>query len=704
MYFRKFCFLHLFLILFCLVSSVANASIPTWRILWIILPRINAAHTDGVTYNFTLNKDDITKIREMSERVERFIEEATGNAVDVEMTVLESTGTVTSLTENTYLYVGEDDFPSDVKRELERAHYEDKPYEVKVATFRLHGENNPKISDWFGLGGGRYARVHFFKDTKASDFNETPTSPHPEEVWVHELIHCFESIFGDLGTMAGLHDDAKYGYTGENGWSKWYHDILAGQVKDPSTGEFVGIKSDMWRHLLPTHITYWEGHTYKVLDTVRTWSEAKSYCESMGGHLVTITSEQEQNVVATLLKQAATWNYFGYWMGAQKDSQKAPKWHWVTGEAFKYTKFSDGQPDGSGDYLQMYNYPDQGNWDDTTSYANVEIQGGYYPHGMICEWEYTETPPVTILTANHLPGGIVNTNYSFQLKAEKGTAVMTATTSSTPTWSLVSGILPNNLTLNQNGLLTGIPISSGSFDFTVKAEIDAGNGATNTAYILKTFTLEITSDCVAPVITTVDLKDANTVDEYHRTLEVKGSTATWSIIDKYLPAELVLSPNGEITGKPLAEGTYEFTVRASNSAGYDDKTFCLTVIDASFPVAEMEEDEQENENSNSTDEQGNNENNKNNENHGQENDEEQNNIDKNENHETDNVNGNNESNNGQSVHTQPPQQQTETEVNNPQEQNNTQSDSSSGGGGCNSFQLIGILLLTLLLKKNIKNS
>lgn len=584
--------------IFYFLPSVANASIPTWRILWVILPRVNVTHTNGITYNFTLTQDEISKIREMSTRVEQFIEEATSNAVDIEMTIIESKGTVRSLTETTErIFVGEDDFPSDIKKELEYADEEGRPYQIKVATFRLNGDTE-KLNSWHGLGGGTYARVRFLG---MPYYIETEAQPHPEEVWIHELLHCFESIFDNLGTMAGLHDATDYGYEDINGWYKWYWDILAGKVKKPSTGEYVGIKSDMWQHLPPKRIAYWKRHTYKILDTVKTWSGAKSYCESLGGHLVTITNEEEQNVVATLLKKVATWNYYGYWIGAQKDTQNTPKWHWVTGEAFKYTKFSDGQPDGYGDYLQMYNYPDQGNWDDTVPYANVEIQGNLYPHGIICEWEYTKTPPVSILTANHLPGGIVNTRYSFQLKADNSTVATT-------TWSHVSGTLPNGLTLTSSGLLNGIPTATGSFDFTVKVEINAGNTASG--YNIKTFTFEVTSDCVNPVIKTVDLKDVNIGDEYNRMLEVKGSSATWSIVDKHLPADLVLSRNGEITGIPHIEGDYEFTVRAENSSGHNDKTFTLTVVDTKFPVTEMESDsEQKNEDNEDTDSNDNQENN-----------------------------------------------------------------------------------------------
>ena len=50
----------------------------------------------------------------------------------------------------------------------------------------------------------------------------------------------------------------------------------------------------------PTTVDYYNGHTYAVYDVYLTWSEAKDYCEKIGGHLVTITSEQEQNNIQLL--------------------------------------------------------------------------------------------------------------------------------------------------------------------------------------------------------------------------------------------------------------------------------------------------------------------------------------------------------------------------------------------------------------------
>jgi hypothetical protein len=43
-------------------------------------------------------------------------------------------------------------------------------------------------------------------------------------------------------------------------------------------------------------VTEWQGHRYQIIDTSMYWKDAKEYCESLGGHLVTITDEEEKNL------------------------------------------------------------------------------------------------------------------------------------------------------------------------------------------------------------------------------------------------------------------------------------------------------------------------------------------------------------------------------------------------------------------------
>jgi len=73
------------------------------------------------------------------------------------------------------------------------------------------------------------------------------------------------------------------------------------------------------------------------------------------------------------------------------------------------------------------------------------------------------------ITTAQLPGGAVAGTYS---------ATLSATGGSTPyTWSLLSGALPNGLTLNASGSLSGTPSLAGSFPFTVQVKDAAGLSA-----------------------------------------------------------------------------------------------------------------------------------------------------------------------------------------------------------------------------------
>ena len=65
----------------------------------------------------------------------------------------------------------------------------------------------------------------------------------------------------------------------------------------------------------------YNGHRYQLFDEGMTWEEAKAYCEELGGHLVVITSEDEQEAVQSLLESKGTKN--SYWMGGFKgDDEK----------------------------------------------------------------------------------------------------------------------------------------------------------------------------------------------------------------------------------------------------------------------------------------------------------------------------------------------------------------------------------------------
>ena len=70
---------------------------------------------------------------------------------------------------------------------------------------------------------------------------------------------------------------------------------------------------------------------YLFIPKFMRWGEAKAFCEKLGGHLVTITSQEEDEFVASLFKG---WCWF--WMGLEV-GERGPEW--VTGEPFSYKNF-----------------------------------------------------------------------------------------------------------------------------------------------------------------------------------------------------------------------------------------------------------------------------------------------------------------------------------------------------------------------------
>ena len=104
----------------------------------------------------------------------------------------------------------------------------------------------------------------------------------------------------------------------------------------------------------------WEnGHCYQaVLAPGLSWDDAQAACVARGGHLVTITSEEENAFVFSLVSDdSAFWyvdahnNGLGPWLGGyQPDGSTEPDggWRCVSDESFDYTNWVTGQPDVGG--------------------------------------------------------------------------------------------------------------------------------------------------------------------------------------------------------------------------------------------------------------------------------------------------------------------------------------------------------------------
>ena len=103
--------------------------------------------------------------------------------------------------------------------------------------------------------------------------------------------------------------------------------------------------------IIPQDAVEFNGHYYQLYNEPKNWDNAEAYCETQGGHLVTITSKEEQSFITSLLDSASK---NCYWTGAIKSDKK---WTWVTGEEFTYTNWAQNEPNaenGIENYIHIF--------------------------------------------------------------------------------------------------------------------------------------------------------------------------------------------------------------------------------------------------------------------------------------------------------------------------------------------------------------
>jgi hypothetical protein len=98
----------------------------------------------------------------------------------------------------------------------------------------------------------------------------------------------------------------------------------------------------------------YNGHSYYRSTGTAFWTNAKSNCAAMGGHLVTITTSGENSFIFGIWPSG--------WIGLT-DEVTEGTWRWVTGETYSYTSWNPGEPNNAGneDYVQFVG---GGKWND----------------------------------------------------------------------------------------------------------------------------------------------------------------------------------------------------------------------------------------------------------------------------------------------------------------------------------------------------
>jgi hypothetical protein len=90
--------------------------------------------------------------------------------------------------------------------------------------------------------------------------------------------------------------------------------------------------------------------TYQIIEGNYTWHEAKADAEARGGHLATITSQEESDTVGAIV---AVGNK-SPWLGGTDEGREG-QWRWITGEVWDYSNWYYGEPNDMGGehFLQM---------------------------------------------------------------------------------------------------------------------------------------------------------------------------------------------------------------------------------------------------------------------------------------------------------------------------------------------------------------
>jgi hypothetical protein len=101
------------------------------------------------------------------------------------------------------------------------------------------------------------------------------------------------------------------------------------------------------------------GHKYELVVGDYTWWEAKEDAESRGGHIATISTEEEFNQCAKLASDSGL---VFLWLDAYVDT--VDDWSsasWLTGESMDYIHWYSGEPSGGDEYyLAMFSV--NGTW------------------------------------------------------------------------------------------------------------------------------------------------------------------------------------------------------------------------------------------------------------------------------------------------------------------------------------------------------
>ena len=208
--------------------------------------------------------------------------------------------------------------------------------------------------------------------------------------------------------------------------------------------------------------------------------------------------------------------------------------------------------------------------------SGTPLEGGTFTFGVRVTDAATQTAdqtfqlvvdgPALSLSPTSLPNGTGGQAYTQNLSTSGGVAPYS--------YAVTAGALPTGMTLSSTGALSGTPTATGSASFTVTVTDQHGFQGSQ-AYTLAVDAPTITLDPAT-------LPHGTGGQAYTQTLTASGGTASYSyaVTAGTLPAGLVLSPTGVLSGTPTASGSFNVTVTATDQYDFQGSQAYTLVIDA----------------------------------------------------------------------------------------------------------------------------
>ena len=192
--------------------------------------------------------------------------------------------------------------------------------------------------------------------------------------------------------ISNLPEPTRYGYT----FLGWYTAAEGGErvtSKTKITASAIKLyahwEKDVSYYPLRTFVA--DGHYYELYDNSMSWQDAEDFCESMGGHLITIDSSFENQLACDMISE-----HQGYcWIGLSYN-KSAGVWQWVNGEKYSYKnwyKASYESDVNNGQYYAMmypmdvWNTKYSGKWNNCVGSSVYYSYYCYYNSFFICEYD-----------------------------------------------------------------------------------------------------------------------------------------------------------------------------------------------------------------------------------------------------------------------------------------------------------------------------